>query len=84
MASDYSAVNGRVGSIRSGLRIDRGLIDCAEYIRRQAPSDAVVQDSSLDKFLSWRDWPNGLLSLQGLICGSDKVKPSENLLTKSS
>ena len=38
------------GSIRSGLRIDRGLIDCAEYIRRQAPSDAVVQDSDLDKF----------------------------------
>lgn len=38
------------GSVRSGLRIDRGLIDCAGYIRSQAPSDAVVQDSDLDRF----------------------------------
>jgi hypothetical protein len=38
------------GSVRSGLPVDRGLIDCANYIRSQAPSDAVVQDSDLDKF----------------------------------
>jgi hypothetical protein len=31
--------------------VDRGLIDCARYIRNQPPADAVVQDSQLDKFL---------------------------------
>ena len=38
------------GSVRSGLRIDRGLVDCAGYIRIHAPGDAVVQDSGSDKF----------------------------------
>jgi hypothetical protein len=37
-------------SVRSGLRLDSGLVDCAGYIRSQSPSDAVVQDSRLDKF----------------------------------
>jgi hypothetical protein len=40
-----------VGSVHSGLRVDRGLIDCARYIRSQPPADAVAQDSGLDKFL---------------------------------
>lgn len=35
----------------SNLRLDRGLIDCAHYIRRQPPTDAVVQDSRLDELL---------------------------------
>ncbi|HZR06158.1 MAG TPA: hypothetical protein VFA61_10075 [Candidatus Udaeobacter sp.] len=39
------------GSVHSGLRVDRGLIDCALYIRSQPPADAVTQDSHLDKFL---------------------------------
>jgi len=42
---------GSVGNVRSGIRVDRGLIDCARYIRNQLPADAVVQDSQLDKFL---------------------------------
>jgi hypothetical protein len=42
---------GSVGNVRSGIRVDRGLIDCAHFIRSQAPADAVVQDSQLDKFL---------------------------------
>ena len=37
--------------MHSSLRVDRGLIDCARYIRSQPPTDAVVQDSHLDKFL---------------------------------
>src|SRR5882724_384208 len=39
------------GNVHSGLRVDRSLIDCAHYIRSQPPSDAVAQDSRLDKFL---------------------------------
>jgi hypothetical protein len=42
---------GSVGNVRSGVHVDRGLIDCARYIRNQPPADAVVQDSQLDKFL---------------------------------
>ena len=38
------------GSVRSGLRVDRGLVECARYVRSQSPSDAVVQDSHLDNF----------------------------------
>jgi hypothetical protein len=35
----------------SNLRVDRGLVDCAYYIRGQPPADAVVQDSRLDELL---------------------------------
>jgi hypothetical protein len=42
---------GSVGNVRSNMHVDRGLIDCARYIRHQPPADAVVQDSQLDKFL---------------------------------
>jgi hypothetical protein len=42
---------GFVGKLRSSIHVDRGLIDCAQYIRSQPPTDAVVQDSQLDKFL---------------------------------
>jgi hypothetical protein len=35
----------------SNLRLDQGLIDCAYYIRRQPPANAVVQDSHLDELL---------------------------------
>src|SRR5207244_12434451 len=42
---------GSVGNVRSSSHVDRDLIDCARYIRNQAPADAVVQDSQLDKFL---------------------------------
>jgi hypothetical protein len=35
----------------SNLRLDRGLIDCAYYIRKQPPNNAVVQDSHLDELL---------------------------------
>jgi hypothetical protein len=35
----------------SNLRVDRGLVDCAHYIRGQPPTDAVVQDSRLDELL---------------------------------
>ena len=42
---------GSVGNVRSNVHVDRGLIDCAQYIRNRPPSDAVVQDSQLDKFL---------------------------------
>jgi hypothetical protein len=38
------------GNVRSGLHVDAGLVDCAGYIRRQPPTDAVVQDSGSDKF----------------------------------
>jgi hypothetical protein len=38
------------GSVRSGLRVDSGLVDCARFVRNQRPSDAVVQDSGSDKF----------------------------------
>jgi hypothetical protein len=33
----------------SSLRLDRGLVDCAHYIRDQPPNNAVVQDSRLDE-----------------------------------
>jgi hypothetical protein len=33
----------------SSLRVDRGLVDCAHYIRGQSPADAVTQDSRLDE-----------------------------------
>ncbi len=39
------------GNVHSGMRVDRGLIDCARYIRNQPPADAVAQDSHLDKTL---------------------------------
>ena len=42
---------GSVGNVRSNIHVDRGLIDCARYIRDQPPADAVVQDSQLDRFL---------------------------------
>jgi len=42
---------GSVGDVRSDVHVDRGLIDCARYIRNQPPTDAVVQDSQLDKLL---------------------------------
>jgi hypothetical protein len=42
---------GPVGNVRSSIRVDRGLIDCAHYIRSQPPVDAVVQDSHLDEHL---------------------------------
>ena len=42
---------GSVGNVRSSIHVDRGLIDCARYIRNQPPADAVVEDSQLDKFL---------------------------------
>ena len=37
---------GSVGNVRSNVHVDRGLIDCARYIRNQPPADAVVQDCS--------------------------------------
>jgi len=42
---------GSVGNIRANIHVDRGLIECARYIRNQPPDDAVVQDSQLDKLL---------------------------------
>ena len=39
------------GKVHSGLLVDRGLFDCAHFIRSQPPSNAVAQDSHLDKFL---------------------------------
>jgi hypothetical protein len=39
------------GDVHSGIRVDRGLIDCARYIRGQPPLDALAQDSRLDKDL---------------------------------
>jgi hypothetical protein len=35
----------------SNLRVDRGLVDCAHYIRGQLPTNAVAQDSHLDELL---------------------------------
>jgi hypothetical protein len=31
--------------------VDRGLLDCAHFIRSQLPSNAIAQDSHVDKFL---------------------------------
>ena len=33
MAPDYSAVNGLVGNVRSSIRVDRGLVDCAGTLK---------------------------------------------------
>jgi len=41
----------RGGNVHSGIRVDRGLLDCARYIRDQPPATAVAQDSHFDKFL---------------------------------
>jgi hypothetical protein len=38
-------------NIYSSLRVDRGLVDCARYIRDQPPATAVAQDSHFDKLL---------------------------------
>jgi len=35
----------------SSLRVDRGLVECAHYIRSQPPINAVAQDSHQDKLL---------------------------------
>jgi hypothetical protein len=35
----------------SSLRVDRGLVGCAYYIRDQPPTNAVAQDSRLDELL---------------------------------
>jgi hypothetical protein len=35
----------------SSLRLDRGLVECAHYIRSQPPTNAVAQDSHLEKLL---------------------------------
>ena len=50
MARGYNAANGEE-ECAFPLRVDRGLIDCARYIRNQLPTDAVAQDSQLDNFL---------------------------------
>jgi hypothetical protein len=42
---------GSVGNVRSNVHVDRGLLDCARYIRNEPPANAVVQDSQLDKLL---------------------------------
>jgi len=42
---------GSVGKVRANIHVDRGLIECARYIRNQPPEDAVAQDSQLDKLL---------------------------------
>jgi len=34
--------------VHSSLRVDRGLVDCAHYIRTQLPTNSVAQDSRLD------------------------------------
>ena len=39
------------GAVYSGLSVDRGLIDCAHYIKNRPPGDAVAQDSHLDPTL---------------------------------
>jgi hypothetical protein len=36
-------------SAHSHLRVDRGLVDCAQYIRGRPPTNAVAQDSHLDE-----------------------------------
>jgi hypothetical protein len=41
----------RGGNKNSWLPVDRGLVECAQYIRSQPPVYAVVQDSHLDKRL---------------------------------
>jgi hypothetical protein len=38
-------------NIYSSLRVDRGLVDCARYIRDQPPATAVAQDSRLDRYV---------------------------------
>jgi hypothetical protein len=35
----------------SNLRVDRGLVECAHYIRNRPPTNAVAQDSHQDKLL---------------------------------
>lgn len=35
----------------SSIRVDRGLVECAHYIRGQPPTNAVAQDSRLDELL---------------------------------
>jgi hypothetical protein len=39
------------GNAHASMRVDRGLIECARYVREQRPPDAVAQDSRLDEFL---------------------------------
>ena len=39
-------------NVHSRFRVDRGLVECARYIRSQPPINAVVQDSHLDQFLT--------------------------------
>jgi hypothetical protein len=35
----------------SNLRLDRGLVECAHYIRSQPPTNAIAQDSHMEKLL---------------------------------
>lgn len=39
------------GGVLSSIRVDRGLVDCAHFIRGQPPTNAVAQDSRLDEQL---------------------------------
>ncbi len=71
--------------MHSSIRVDRGLIECARYIRSQPPADAVVQDSHLDKFLilgGLSERPSFAARLDDV--DESKAKSSENLPTKSS
>ena len=46
----WSGENEPGANIFSSLRVDRGLVDCARYIRNQPPATAVAQDSRLDEY----------------------------------
>ena len=39
------------GKLYTNVRVDRGLVQCADFIRTSAPSDAIAQDSTSDELL---------------------------------
>src|SRR4029450_2065241 len=84
MASDYGAVNGREGASDRGCALIAASSIAPGTSKVRSRATLSYRTRIWTSFLSWRDWPNGLLSQRGSICGSDKVKHSENLPTRSS
>ena len=55
MAGGYNMASGEEETCIPGIRVDRGLVDCARYIRDQPPATAVAQEEDWisKSSLSW-------------------------------
>ena len=71
----------------SSLRVDHGLVECAHYIRSQPPTNAVAQDSRMEKFsilsgLSERPSFAGRLEMWKAVSKAFRKSPYQEQLQK--